>query len=793
MATTQGIRAGRAFVELFADDSRLVRGLRASERKIKAFGSSIRKMGMKLTAISAAAMAPLAISTRTFAGFEQQMARVRALTGASDKNFKRLSDAAKRLGEQTVFSASQAAEAMSFFALAGFDVEQILGAIGPALDLAAAGQIEIAQAADISAKIMAGMGLTADELARSVDVLTKAMTTANTDLGQLGDAMKFVGPVAKSAGRGLEEIVAAIQLLSNAGIQGEMAGTTLRGALLALTSPTKEATDELKRMGVRVLDARGNVRALADIIDDMNKAMQGLGGGQKLEIIGRIFDARQAAGFAELLAQGGDRLRQFTDALGESQGVAAKIAGIQLDTLIGDVTILTSAFEGLAIAIGEALGDVLRRMTQAMTRAVGMIVQWAKQNRQVIETVAKITAVVLAAAVSLILLGASIHGLGSMIGVLITAVTSVASVFKLLAGVIAFLVSPIGVVIAALGALGGYLIYITGAGGKALLWLGDRFRGLQETATSAWRGIGDALVAGDIGLAAKILWLTLKMEFQKGINVLKAAWMGFKHFFIDTGNKAFFGLLAAGEIVWHGLQIAWIETIAFFKRLWHSFASSVASVWRSVVGWVERRIHDVHGVVDSGFDAEEAKRISEANEDADLKQIQSDKNSALAQVERDREAKRRQESALHEETLGLIGREYEDARGRLNDEAANQREQSEAALKQARQEWLEALDAARSKRVEAEAATGPEGVNGPEDIIAKTRKALDGLGDVGLLIEDQAEKIGVRGTFNAAPGSLLGLQTSGKTQERIAKAAEETAKNTERIERAINDHSIAFA
>ena len=793
MAATQGIRAGRAFVELFADDSRLVRGLRASERKIKAFGTSIRKMGTKLTAISAAALAPLAISTRTFAGFEQQMARVRALTGASDKNFKRLSDAAKRLGEQTVFSASQAAEAMSFFALAGFDVEQILGAIGPALDLAAAGQIEIAQAADISAKIMAGMGLTADELARSVDVLTKAMTTANTDLGQLGDAMKFVGPVAKSAGRGLEEIVAAIQLLSNAGIQGEMAGTTLRGALLALTSPSKEAAEELKRMGVRVLDARGNVRALADIIDDMNKAMQGLGGGQKLEIIGRIFDARQAAGFAELLAQGGDRLRQFTDALSESQGVAAKISGIQLDTLTGDVTILTSALEGLRIAIGEALGDVLRRMTQAMTRAVGMIVQWAKENRQVIETVAKVTAVVLAAAVSLILLGAIISGLGSMIGVLITAVTSVASVFKLLAGVIAFLVSPIGVVIAALGALGGYLIYITGAGGKALLWLGERFRGLQETATSAWRGIGDALAAGDIGLAAKILWLTLKMEFQKGINVLKAAWMGFKHFFIDTGNKAFFGLLAAGEIVWHGLQIAWIETIAFFKRLWHSFASSVASVWRSVVGWVERRIHDVHGVVDSGFDAEEAKKISEANEDADLKQIQSDKNSALAQVERDREAKRRQESALHEETLGLIGREYEDARGRLNDEAANQREQSEAALKQARQEWLEALEAAQAKRVEVEGAEGPEGVKGPEDIIAKTRKALDGLGDVGLLIEEQAEKIGVRGTFNAAPGSLLGLQTSGKTQERIAKAAEETAKNTERIERAINDYSIAFA
>gem|GEM_PF-213682 len=793
MAATQGIRAGRAFVELFADDSRLVRGLRAAERRIKAFGTSVRRMGMKLAAISAAALAPLAVSARTFAGFEQQMARVRALTGANAKDFQRLGDAAKKLGETTVFSASQAAEAMSFFALAGFEVEQILGAIGPALNLAAAGQIEIAQAADIAAKIMAGMGLTADELGQSVDVLTKAMTTANTDLGQLGDAMKFVGPVAKSAGRGLEEIVAAIQLLSNAGIQGEMAGTTLRGVLLTLTSPSKEAAEQLKALGVRVLDAQGNVRGLASIIDDMNKGMQGLGGGQKLEIIGRIFDARQAAGFAELLAQGGDRLRQFTDSLGDSQGVAKKIAGIQLDTLTGDVTILTSALEGLGIAIGEALGDVLRRMTQTITRAVGMIAQWAKENREVVTTVAKITAAVLASAVALIFLGAIISGLGSMIGVLITVVTSVASVFKLLAGVIAFLVSPIGVVIAALGALGGYLIYITGAGGKALLWLGDRFRGLQETATSAWRGIGDALAAGDIGLAAKILWLTLKMEFQKGINVIKAAWLNFKHFFIDIGNQAFFGLLAAGEIAWHGLQVAWIETIAFFKNLWQSFASGVASTWRSVVGWVERRIHDVHGAVDSSFDAEEAKRIAEANEQADLNQIQREKEAAISAVDQERSAKRQQEAAVHEQTLGLIGREYENANKQLEDAAASQRKESEAALGQARQEWLEALEAAKQKREAKDAQAGPGGIEGPEDILAKARKALGGLGDVGQLIEDQAEKIGVRGTFNAAPGSLLGLQTGGKTQERIAKAAEDTAKNTKRIEQAINDHSIAFA
>ena len=181
------------------------------------------------------------------------------------------------MGATTVFSASQAAEAMSYFALAGFDTQQIMDALGPTLNLAAAGQIEIAEAADIAAKIMSGMGISADNLGNAIDVMAKAMTTANTDLTMLGDAFKFVGPMAKTAGVSLEEITAAIQLLSNAGIQGEMAGTTLRGMLLSLTSPSSEAKRELDRLGVSIIDSAGNVRGLAAIIGDLESSLSGAG------------------------------------------------------------------------------------------------------------------------------------------------------------------------------------------------------------------------------------------------------------------------------------------------------------------------------------------------------------------------------------------------------------------------------------------------------------------------------------------------------------------------------------
>jgi TP901 family phage tail tape measure protein len=215
------------------------------------------------------------------------------------------------------------------------------------------------------------------------------MTTANTDLVQLGDAMKYVGPVAKQAGYSLEETVAAVQLLSNAGIQADMAGTTLRGAILSVTDPSAEARELLAELGVSILDAQGDMRPLADIIDDMNRALEGLGSGQKLGIIGRVFDARQAAGFAELMSQGGDRLRQAIKALEDSEGTAARIAGTQLDTLYGAFLLFTSALEGVAITIGEVLAPILRDWGARMTVAANALRRLIDNNREFVATLAK--------------------------------------------------------------------------------------------------------------------------------------------------------------------------------------------------------------------------------------------------------------------------------------------------------------------------------------------------------------------------------------------------------------------
>lgn len=767
MPAAGAIRAARAYVELFADDSKLVRGLRRAQAKLKAFGRSIQQFGRRLLSVGSLAAVPFALSAKTFANFESQMARVKALTGATENQFTRLEQEAKRLGATTVFSASQAAEAMSSFALAGFDVDQILSAIGPTLDLAAAGQIEIAEAADIAAKIMAGMGLTAEELGNAVDVMAKAMTTANTDLTMLGDAFKFVGPMAKSAGISLEEITAAIQLLSNAGIQGEMAGSTLRGILLSLTSPSAAAESELKRLGVRITDEAGNVRSLADILADLEGALSGVGSGEKLRVLGTIFPARQAAGAAELVSQGAERLRDATAKLGDATGTASDIAGTQLDTLKGDVTILMSALEGVAIAVGEAFGTELRSAVRGVTSFLSALGTWIGENKQVVLSTVSIIAGILAAGVALIGLGGTIQLVAFGFGGLATTIGMVASL-------LGALLSPIGLVLAGIGALGAYLIDTSDLGGQALDWLGKQFQVLKSTAIQAFGGIGDALAAGDLGLAARILWLTLKMEWQKGINALNQQWVEVKRFFVAVWTEAVYGAAEVAANAWAGLQVGWTETVDFLADAWALFTTGLTKTWNTAVGFIRKAWVRLKSLFDSEIDAEaEVTRINQEvagkNDNADAQRNQAifereqQRRSRLSQIDNDRSG-----------TLSELQQMRDAEHQRHAEQFAEDLQSSDAALAEARREWQAALEEASRKRSATETNDHVVGAS-PSGLLNELQ---DKLADAGAGLQQAADKVSVSGTFNAFGVRGMG---AGSHQERTAKATEETARNTKRL------------
>jgi len=782
MANTQGIRAGRAFVELGVSD-KLTAGLKRAQQRLQAFGAGVRSIGTNLIKVSAAVATPLVIGTTVFAGFEQQMARVRALTGATGRDFQRLADEAKRLGETTVFSASQAAEAMSFFALAGFDVGQILKAIGPTLNLAAAGQLEIAQAADIAAKIMAGMGIEADNLGKAVDVLTKAMTTANTDLQMLGDAMKYIGPIAKSAGIEFEEIVAAIQLLSNAGIQSEMAGTSLRGALLALTSPSQQARQVLDELGVQVLDSQGNVRSLADIIADLNAAMAGLGSGKKLEILGNIFQARQAAGVAELLSQGAPKMREFTEALRESGGVAGRIAGVQLNTLRGTITILKSTLEGLGIAVGEALVAPLRVVAHITSQVVTAISKWVRENRTLVVLVGVAALGIGAMGVGLFVLGVASQVAAFAIGGLLKIMVGVKATFGVAALAIKAMLSPIGLVMAAVGALAGVILVRSEVAGEALAWLRDQFGRLHSFVSKVVTGMADALAAGDVALAARILWLALKQAWQEGVAALNRTWLQVKRFMLTQAQQMWTGLLSGAEFVWHSLKTGWIEATAFISRTWKQFTGFMELTWSTIKNVATKTLNHIKGLFDESFDVDAANLAADQALVAAEQRIEQEKNAKLAQLQKERQQKREAEQQRHESRLRDIIDAEDESLAELDQATDSQLQQTRQQLEEARRELAAALAEAKQKREKIEAEDqAPEG--GKRGLLDGLAERLEGLGDV------IADKITVTGTFN--PVAVQGLAAAGDADERTARATEQTAKHTKRLVDAATTGSLTF-
>src|SRR5690625_4114830 len=197
------------------------------------------------------------------------MNEVAALSGATGDELDQLRAKAREMGAATMFSASEAADAMGFLAMAGFDTNEVLEAIPGTLQLAASAQMDLGRAADIVSNILTGYGKTTEELAHVNDVLVASFTSANTNLEQLGEAMKYAGPVASSAGVQFEEAAAALSLMGNAGIQGSMAGTSLRGALSRILSPTDAAAGAMERAGLSFTDAQERILPLVDILEQL--------------------------------------------------------------------------------------------------------------------------------------------------------------------------------------------------------------------------------------------------------------------------------------------------------------------------------------------------------------------------------------------------------------------------------------------------------------------------------------------------------------------------------------------
>lgn len=323
--------------------------------------------GNLISGLTQAATGKLTELAKTSVGvgmsFQSSMSQVAATMGVGVDQIQSLTDKAKEMGSTTAFTATQAADALNYLALAGYDANKAAEVLPSVLNLAAAGGMDLAYASDLVTDAMASLNLEANK--QNVDEfgnkLAKAASKANANVSQLGEAILTVGGTAANLKGGTTELTTALGLLANVGIKGAEGGTHLRNIILSLQSPTDDATKLMEQLGLQVYDAQGNMRGLDDILTDLNGSLAGLTQGQKDSVINALFNKTDLAAVNGLLAAQGEQwesLAQQIDAAGEAagdSGAMAQMAETQLDNLQGSVTIMQSALEGLQLGIYEYL------------------------------------------------------------------------------------------------------------------------------------------------------------------------------------------------------------------------------------------------------------------------------------------------------------------------------------------------------------------------------------------------------------------------------------------------------
>ncbi|WP_439587674.1 phage tail tape measure protein [Hydrogenophaga sp.] len=332
--------------------------------------------------------------------FEATMSRVQALTRLQkdSADLAALRGQARQLGAATMFSATEAAQGQAFLAMAGFTPNAIRAAMPGLLDMAKAGDIDLGRGADISSNILSAFGIDPKNMGMVADVLTKTFTTSNVNLEMLGDTMSYVGPVARAAGVDLHTVSAMAGLLGNVGIQGQKGGTALRAMLLRLSAPTARAASTIEELGVKTADAHGNVRPVVDLLQEIAAATEKLGSGKRLEVLKDIFGEEPAAAMAELISQAGaGGITKYLAQVRDSQGAAARTAGVMADNMRGNLDELSSAWSDVRIAVNEANSGWLRAAVDSLTGVTNAVGRWAQENPGLVKALSMV-AIGLAAA-----------------------------------------------------------------------------------------------------------------------------------------------------------------------------------------------------------------------------------------------------------------------------------------------------------------------------------------------------------------------------------------------------------
>lgn len=354
------------------DTSEYEQGLEGASERTSGFGGKLKSALGTLGKVSGIALAGATTavvgfgkaSIETGMSFDSAMSQVAATMGTTTQSIGNLRDFAIDMGSKTAFSATEAAEALNYMALAGYSGEQSMAALPNVLNLAAAGNIDLAAASDMVTDAQSALGLTMEQSSVLVDQMARTSSKSNTSVAQLGDAILTVGGTAKTLAGGTTELNAVLGVLADNGVKGAEGGTALRNVILSLGAPTDKAAKALNAMNVEVYDAQGNMRPLPEIFGDLNGQLSTMTQGERTQVLNDIFNKVDLKSVNALMGTNVERWEELTTEIDNSRGAAEKMAATQLDNLAGDITLFKSALEGAQIVVSDRLTPTLREFVQ---------------------------------------------------------------------------------------------------------------------------------------------------------------------------------------------------------------------------------------------------------------------------------------------------------------------------------------------------------------------------------------------------------------------------------------------
>ena len=556
-------------------------------QKAEKVGGTLTNAGKKLMPLTTGILAVGTAAVKTTADFDSEMSKVAAISGATGEDIDSLRDKAREMGSKTKFSASEAAQGMQYMAMAGWKTQDMMDGLEGIMNLAAASGEDLATTSDIVTDALTAFGLSAKDSSHFSDILAAASSNANTNVSMMGETFKYAAPVLGSLGYSAEDAALAIGLMANAGIKSSQAGTALRGAITNLAKPTDTVAAAMDKYGISLTDSEGNMLSLREVMEQLREKLGGLSEAEQANAAASLFGKEAMSGMLAIINGSDADFDKLSNAIANCDGTSEKMAETMNDNLKGQITILISQLQELAISFGEILMPTIRDIVTHIQNFVDKLNQMDEGQK---ENIVRIGLLVAAVAPLLITLGKAITftaNVSRSLGTLAEGFTKVGGFsgiaqkgVGLFTKALGFITSPAGIAVAAIAGIAAVIM---------TLWKNNE--GFRNAVTEIWNGIKTAFENFTQGITERLN--ALGFDFNNFTEVVSAVWNEFCNLLAPVIEAAFSVIATKIETAFNVILGIWDTFSALLSGDWSGAWENMKGVVSTVFDGIKKNISTV--------------------------------------------------------------------------------------------------------------------------------------------------------------------------------------------------------